>query len=570
MALKVDSVSKLFETPNKPVDFKEARKDIPRQDDPLLREIMERESKVVEASMKGPGALESTLKAERFQAVTSIKVNKNPKPEREIPVWEQDRSQMRMCMDHDTWKVNAALTKNVKSAQDPHAWTSYTTNVKTCTSVLSSQDATFCGGSRGALVYLAPSSPSALVAAAPCDVVSPSETHQGNTAYFKSARTTTRAYCADQFKYHVAFDLVRHVKTQCIEILKTISDSNAAEALWAIQLKAEPIFDKKFYTLEDQESNLEKEIQHIMWAMEAYPELEGKIGHTCQEFIELKQKVHDYLNNPKVVKRGVQNQQTTGWQLSSASDESHPLLPLARCSHLRLRKLNEKLAQTGIVITELCTYPGEEDLDPEKAKEFIDKHSDQFQQQIHRNAVAGYTVTEAVNEKAKRQKTTLQHLDAIETRAQTLASTATSPTAKELQDVVSKAKKPVEKLYTEIQLRSKKLKVSGFGIKKEILDQIKSPMFEGTLNLYHSIKKERKLVEAQLTQAELELTALKAAQAPAMSLEGKESEIAGLKSQKDELDGQIAKLQADPALASYRLMNAAHKRNLPSFVHYGE
>lgn len=51
MAYKVDSVLKLFETPNKPVNFKEARKDIPRQDDPLFREIMERESKIVEASL---------------------------------------------------------------------------------------------------------------------------------------------------------------------------------------------------------------------------------------------------------------------------------------------------------------------------------------------------------------------------------------------------------------------------------------------------------------------------------------------------------------------------------------
>lgn len=462
--------------------------------------------------------------------MTSIKVYKNGKAEREIPVWEQqDPDQMRMCVDHDTWKVNAALTIKMKSAQAPHAWTSYTTNVKTCTSVLSSQDATFCGGSRGALVYLAPSSPSALVAAAPCDVDSPSETHPGNTDYFKSARTTTRVYCADQFKCNLAFDLVRHVKSQCIEILKTISDPSAKAALYAVQLKADSIFDQTFYTLEDQESNLEKEIDHIIFAMEEYPELEEKIGHSLQEFIELKQKVHDYVNNPKVVKRGVQNKQTTGWQLSSKGDPSHPLLPDMRSSHLRLRKLDEKLAQrTGILIPELTVYPGAEYLDPDKVKEFIDAHSDQFFRQIHRNTIAGYTVTEAVNEKVKRQRTALQHLDAIETKVQTVLSTATSPTtekrAKELQAVVSKTKTPVEKLYTEIQLRSKKLKVSGFGIKKEILAQIESPLFEGTLNQYRSRKEERKSVAAQLTQAELELAALKAATAPALSLEGKESE----------------------------------------------
>ncbi|MBS0651893.1 MAG: hypothetical protein JSR39_00015 [Verrucomicrobia bacterium] len=581
---KVNAVAQLFETPDRPADFKSIRREIPRREDPLLTGIMDRERKIVAASRKDPSDLESTLKGESFQVEKKIQP-RGKKRKAEIPLWKDKPDGKRICMDNATWKVNASFIKTLKDpSTDNHKWTSYTTNVKTCTSVLTNEDATFCGSGNGALVYLAPTSPNSLISASPCDVVSPSETHKGNIPFFQSARSTTQSYCADQFKYNVAFDMVRNVKGQSIQVLSHLidlnadaTDQNVTEALSFLNQKGASIFDRKFYSFGSQETNLEIEIDHIISAIDAYPELEKLINHSRQEFVELKQKVHDYLQHPDIVNRGVQRNSTTGWELSNAADENHPLLPKMRSSHHKIQGFESKLAKVGIAIPELTTFPGAEDLDPVKAKEFIDKNKEQFYQQIYGNTVAGYTVTEAVTEMKTHQKRKLQHLEQIEEKAKGVLSTSgdvhVKKKARKLQEAVVETKTPFTKLYPEIQFRSKKLEVAGFGIKKNLLDQLETPKFDGVYNDYHAKKEARAQAQAKLLLAEQELLSLTGAgpitpKSSAVTL--KEDEITDLKKQIEDLDKEIAALQSDPALATYRLISTSTKHNLPCFVHYGQ
>lgn len=578
---KLDTVTNLFNTPDRPADFKGIRRDIPRREDPLLMEIIQREGKIVEATKANPATLESTLLGENFEVDQKISTL-GKKRKREATVWKDNPKKQRICQDHATWKVNASFLQTLKSpTADHHQWNSYTSNVKTCTSTLSQQDATFCGPNSGALVYLAPSSEHAFISASPCDVVSPSETHKGNVAYFQSARTTTQAYCADQFKYNVAFDLVHHVKSHSIEFLTGLIDingnaddidPNVISALDVLEKKGESIFDRKFYSSNSPQSNLEIEIDHIIAAIDAYPGLEKEINHSRQEFVELKQKVHDYLQHPDVIHRGVQRKTTTGWELTNSADQNHPLLPNFRSSHHKLKSFDGKLAQLGITIPELSNYPGTEELDPENAKKFIETNHEQFQKQICANTVAGYTITEAIAEKEKRQTTVLTHLDKIEKKAQQIISTSSDQRvrkkASKLQKSVVETKTPYERLYPEIQFRSKKLSVSGFGIKKAILDELGTPKFEGTLKDYREKKLLRKETHARLVQEEYDVSVLKLS-APSPALTQKEAEVAKLKKAVDDLDNEIAALQLDPSLATYRLINQSTKKNLPCFVHFG-
>ena len=168
MSIRPTTISKvtgLFSTPDR-ADFS-IRDEVPLRQDPLLDGLIAREKPIVEAVKNPSQDLSVRLQSQGFTRVTTVFTKKN----RAIHIWSDTPDKPRMVMDQGTWKITNLILQPLKTQPNPHFWGNYTDNVKTCTSVLTNEDPTFCGDSEGSLIYFQPSDQKAVVAAAPLGVM---------------------------------------------------------------------------------------------------------------------------------------------------------------------------------------------------------------------------------------------------------------------------------------------------------------------------------------------------------------------------------------------------------------
>ncbi|MBS0616078.1 MAG: hypothetical protein JSR58_05955 [Verrucomicrobia bacterium] len=568
MSNKIEQVSRFFETFDKPANFDQVRNTIPRlKEDPLLTQIVQTENRII-TTIKTNGNISETLIQEGFEKKT-VEVIGRKRTRETVDVWEGKDTHKRLCMDNSTAKVNGFISKlkNVTEQDRVISWPTYTLNRKTCTSILKPTDATFCGSKEGALVYLAPAQETAVLSAAPCDVVSPSEINDAKAQKFQSARETTEMYCNDLAKYRLAFDLVEEVKSEAIKILSNVievgADENASlakSALFMLQQKGPSIFDKNIFTDKPIFSNLELEIDHIIAAIDTYPMLEALFSYKRSDFIRLNESVKKYVRDPKVVNRGVQKIETTGWELThDKKNEDHPLHPKAHVVHRSLELFQNDLSKHGITIDNLSQHTKAIDEGKQEGLSFIEKKKKTYDQQVYLSSVNGMTVTEAVEMKEKHQQVALTRLNTIEkeiAKKKPSLSQQFQQIVDKAESVVQSAKKPFENLYTEIQVQSDQMQISGFGIKSEVLSQMQTHDYEVIVTNYHNAKD----VREKIAQLEQDLQDIK-------DLNEFTDFSQTISKAKVTADKVLEDLRKDSLIANHRLIKKSSKHKLPCFVH---
>lgn len=557
-ARNLQAVTQLLD-PKVACDVRALRKYIPRKKDPTLQKIMG-ERAIVRASKKDPDALAKTLHKKKYQS-KHVSVGGE-----EFTVYTDSLSRRRLIMDLNTPKVNNFLLTRMPEGgpdvqDDPHLWSNCITNVKTCTSILSPREASFCGKD-GAIVYLTPTKQHAIINAAPHDMLSPSETHMGDKMY-DSARKAVQGYVQDQEKLRIIFDLISSLKLEAVDHLrKTLAHDKGklARTIEMLERDHSPTFEKRFYTLETQQSELEINIDYLIRALIRYPELQRKIGVDVEQLRVLDARLKTYLDHPEIVERATQRRAVTGWEISE-HDKDHVLHPTQRSSGKRLEKLAQPLKAKGLLTS---TLDGEEELTD--VSKFMTQNKEHLFKNILRNSVVNYSLSDA--EKLLDQYKEAPHVKKVEQELSLLpfkmpnsfASVAsgkavgiskreaisdlhrTLAESYRLKQEIASVKHSVKNTYSEIQVHSDQMQVVGFGLKKELLDKVLAPDF---------IKNFKQLTaELQQTQSEL-------AKESTLKLKKKE---ASLQKQLDEMA---------PSIATYRLMCKAKRLNIPCFIHYG-
>ncbi|HEY5235171.1 MAG TPA: hypothetical protein VIJ14_03235, partial [Rhabdochlamydiaceae bacterium] len=384
----VSKITVLFNTPDR-ADFS-IRDEVPLRHDPLLEGLIQREREIFEAAQQGRAAQQLSSAGFKHEATVSTKKG------RVIDLWGDRPDQSRMVMDQGTWKIENLILKPLKMQRNPSFWGNYTDNVKTCTSVLTNEESSFLGDSEGALIYLMPSDQKAVVAAAPVDIVSPSETHKGNTQYYTSAKESVRGYCSDQFKYRITFDYILALKEKAIIYLEGKQRTPAeAKVLADLKKPAPSIFDKKFFTTQSLETNLEFEIQGMIDALTLIPQLSIELDCALNELVMLKTKLEGYVQKPEVMSRAIQRQSTTGWEFTVKQGE-HALHPNLRSGFHELKPHYDQLVKMGVSVSQDLTQLTPETMDPPAAQDFMQQNKDKFYQNISGHAINGGTVTEVV------------------------------------------------------------------------------------------------------------------------------------------------------------------------------
>ncbi len=566
----ISKITALFNTPGR-ADFS-LRDEVPLRQDPLLETLIQREKGIFEAAQKGPQSASQQLSSAGFKHEATVSTKKG----RVIDLWSDHPVQSRMVMDQGTWKIENLILKPLKMHRNPHFWGHYTDNVKTCTSVLTNEESSFLGDEEGALIYLLPTDQKAVVAAAPVDIVSPSETHKGNTQYYDSAKASVRGYCSDQFKYRITFDYILSLKDKAIthlEKTKGILRTPAEEkAVTDLKKPAPSIFDKPFFTTQSLETNLEFEIQEMINALNLVPQLSIEIDCSLSDLVTLKKNLHAYLHKPEVISRAVQRQSTTGWELT-VKEEEHALHPNLRSGFHELKPHCDQLAQMGVSVRQDLTQLTPETMNPDQAKEFVRQNKDKFHQNISQHAINGGTITEIVAESKKFKEDKLTKLKTVEdTVAREIAAIkmTASPTMTQdlmklqgaISHVVLKLVKPIQRIYNEIQVRSKELIFVGIGIKQKMVALITAASFLTKLGEYKNYRTELAQVEADLQALKTTSPAPASSTSPSTSLA-----IAQLEIRRQNLKNSMAPM--DSVVAVYRLMKKAAKRGFLCFIHKG-
>lgn len=583
----VDSVTKLFQTVGKPMHMDALRKALPRNKDLLLDEIIQRENKIVESKKVGSHDLEKTL-VQDSKKVQYIVYNPENNQQMRVAFWKDSPHQHRVVMDHSNWKINNILLKQLNS-QDSSKWTQVTTNIKTCTSVLTNQDATFCGND-GALIYLAPQSQEALILASPHDVDSPSETHTGS-GFYHSARSTVEHYLVDQEKFHIAYDAVRALKKTLQDHLNNLQGAkNYKSAKMLLEKTFSTPFEKKYYTENAEKTDLESEISNLIGVLKLIPELSKVLD--VKDLAKLSKTINAYVHKDEVIKRGTQRQETTGWELNPSKEEGadHVLGINQRKNASEIGKLTKELERRQVFNGEYESIIGD-DLDEKKLIEFAESHKDHFFKNISINTITNYTVTQAVSfhkqYKKEAEHEQIRSRVSIENSENSFLSVAKKSELNnknkkadinELHKVINisldldgnikKIEKIAKSSYTEIQFYSNHLRISGIGLKAKAVEQLSKPSFSARYQRHMQLSKKLAHYEALLKTLKEKMDNIHGATA----LMSKHRAVIGEEYKK--LEGKIKQLteslkETDTEVTTYRLMRKAQELNIPCFIHTG-
>ena len=261
------SVIKLFEDPHSHANYhkmgelKIVRKNIPYIPDPLLEENMKLEAEIIQESRQTQQIMRKNLKNMGFSSKDYTVDNET------VVIFKDDCNKTRFFTDFSSEKIEKLVLPHLANQNLDHtSLKAYSTNIKTCLSIGNNQSATFCGSNDGVLLYLGAKSRDALVLASPHDISSPSETHDQHPQ-FLLARNGISAYCVDQKKFQITYDLIKQLKDVLIqEINKKVSeienkptsryspndlDVNVlSKSLDALKKEFPNTFNKKFYCKE--------------------------------------------------------------------------------------------------------------------------------------------------------------------------------------------------------------------------------------------------------------------------------------------------------------------------------
>lgn len=570
-AAKISGVQELFLTPESSTNYAALRASIPRRADPLLGKVQE-DAKVVNlAKNNQPGEISALLTTRGAQA--DILQLEGPQGKKEYTIWKDSPTTLHLGMDHANWKLDSLVLKKLETAATPYEWMECATKLKTCASVLKNSDTSFCG-QQGAIVYISPKTPEAVISSGPHDVLSPSEHWDPGSPIYGAALDTVDGYLNDQKKFRLTFDLAHEIKGQISKLLEQKFVDNPQHAVAkGLLSKVNVTSLHKNYFSEAQATNLEKELKNIQRVLELIPELEIELNISVKDVKSLRSDIKKYLEMDAIVTRGVQRRETTGWEIDAAgSEKTHVLGIEHRTKGQHIAQLTKTLLDRQIYLKQFA-LPGDS-VDANKASEVVKNDKEKYFKNIFRNTIQSTTLAEAVNlfesyAHDPRRLEAAEHvtvsgalplapalhglfLKPSEARA---IFDSCSQLAKEIRD----ADKLAKSTYTEIQLYSSDCEIAGFGIKSEMLAMLKTTSFADLQQKHIQKRADRDHLQQAINDKESARVAANNL-LPDSQLDDLKKQLGNVKNEIDQLDG---------LLGSFRILEQASKMGVPVYVHTG-